>query len=197
MIEVFINGERFEFDEKDFKNFNELYEHVRPPGKVLVSLKVNDIDIPISKLSEIMNSYFEGGEKVEFEFKSMRAASKDLVNSGKEYILRIKAILGNLSDQFLQDSKKGYEMMAKIAEGLTMMEEIRESLGKVTGTTIEEMGMTEDFKKSVEILNRLTRALKDRDVVEIMDIVDTDLTTVYDTYLRYLNKMEELLGETS
>ncbi|HCZ06329.1 MAG: hypothetical protein PWP37_738 [Thermotogota bacterium] len=197
MIRVVINGEEQEFEDGQFKNFKELYDHVKPPGRVLARLVVNGSEIPIARVSELFNSYFEGGETVEMEFVSVKDAAKNLIESGREYIQRAKSIITKIPQQLLVDEKAGFEAVAMMAEGLGLLEEMRDGLSRALGLTLEELGLSVDFSKSVNILKALSEALKARDVVAISDIIDEELVNVYDSYLRFFEKVEDFLTGVS
>lgn len=197
MIRVVINGEEKEFEDGQFKNFKELYDHVKPPGRVLARLVVNGSEIPIARVSELFNSYFEGGETVEMEFVSVKDAAKNLIESGREYIQRAKSIITKIPQQLLVDEKAGFEAVAMMAEGLGLLEEMRDGLSRALGLTLEELGLSVDFSKSVNILKALSEALKARDVVAISDIIDEELVNVYDSYLRFFEKVEDFLTGVS
>lgn len=192
-----VNGEEQEFEDDQFKNFKELFDHVKPPGRVLVRLVVNGSEIPIARVSELFNSYFEGGETVEMEFVSVKDAAKNLIESGREYIQRAKSIITRIPQQLLVDEKAGFEAVAMMAEGLGLLEEMRDGLSRALGLTLEELGLSVDFSKSVNILKTLSEALKARDVVAISDIIDEELVNVYDSYLRFFEKVEDFLTEVS
>lgn len=192
-----INGEEQEFEDGQFKNFKELYDHVKPPGRVLARLVVNGSEIPIARVSELFNSYFEGGETVEMEFVSVKDAAKNLIESGREYIQRAKSIITKIPQQLLVDEKAGFEAVAMMAEGLGLLEEMRDGLSRALGLTLEELGLSVDFSKSVNILKALSEALKARDVVAISDIIDEELVNVYDSYLRFFEKVEDFLTGVS
>lgn len=197
MIRVVVNGEEKEFEDGQFKNFKELYDHVKPPGRVLARLVVNGSEIPIARVSELFNSYFEGGETVEMEFVSVKDAAKNLIESGREYIQRAKSIITKIPQQLLVDEKAGFEAVAMMAEGLGLLEEMRDGLSRALGLTLEELGLSVDFSKSVNILKALSEALKARDVVAISDIIDEELVNVYDAYLRFFEKVEDFLTGVS
>lgn len=192
-----VNGEEKEFEDGQFKNFKELYDHVKPPGRVLARLVVNGSEIPIARVSELFNSYFEGGETVEMEFVSVKDAAKNLIESGMEYIQRAKSIITKIPQQLLVDEKAGFEAVAMMAEGLGLLEEMRDGLSRALGLTLEELGLSVDFSKSVNILKALSEALKARDVVAISDIIDEELVNVYDSYLRFFEKVEDFLTGVS
>jgi len=197
LIRVIVNGQEQCFEDDQFKNFKELFDHVKPPGRVLAKLVVNNSQVPVARISELFSSYFEGGETIEMEFISVRDAAKNLIESGREYIRRAKSMITKVSQQLLVDEKAGFETVATMVEGLGLLEEMRDGLSKALGLTLEELGLSGEFSNMVNILKTLSEALKKRDVVAIADIMEDELVDVYDSYLKFFEKVEGFLSEVS
>ncbi len=187
-------NEEIEMPFDEYKNFDELIKvYSKNTGGILISMKVNDKEIPMNYFEKVKNSFFEGGEVIELEFMPREFVMKNLVKQSSDYIEKLKSSLNNLSKDLLAHHEEGKKVVVSIIEGISALLNIIIQLKTFTS---EEFFDMEDIKKIEVVIKDISQAFQDNDLEKLTEKIDYDLIVVLKILSKIFRDYEDLFNES-
>ena len=194
-MKLVVNGREKEISIEDFKTLGELIEKVRKDQKsqVLKSVILNGEEIPLSKLEEFNEIPLKEDTTVELVFTSLRLFLLEALEEVISYIDKVVGLLPRVSKSVISGSPEGYRSINDLAEGLNAMETLRVDTMKISGLRPEELELANREKNVVKILNDFVNALNNKDIVEISDMIESEIPKVFSYYKEFFTKAKQIL----
>jgi len=194
-MKLIVNGKESEVPPEDFKTLGELIEKVKKDqgSRVLKSVVLDGEEIPLSRLEEFSGITLKEDTTVELIFTSLRSFLLEALEEVISYIDRVMGLLPKVSNSVISGSPEGYRSINDLAEGLNAMETLRVDTMKISGLRPEELGLVDREKDVVKILKNFVEALNNKDVVEISDMIESDIPKVFSYYKEFFIKAKEIL----
>ncbi|MCD6267224.1 MAG: hypothetical protein J7J14_02300 [Thermotogaceae bacterium] len=194
-MKLIINGKKSEVPPEEFKTLGELIEKIKKDqrSQVLKSVVLDGEEIPLSRLEEFSGITLKEDTTVELIFTSLRSFLLEALEEVISYINRVMELLPKVSNSVISGSPEGYRSINDLAEGLNAMETLRVDTIKISGLRPEELGLIDREKDVVKILKNFVEALNNKDVVEISDMIESDIPKVFSYYKEFFTRAKEIL----
>ncbi|MGQ9856259.1 MAG: hypothetical protein ACUVQF_05940 [Fervidobacterium sp.] len=193
MVKVILNGTEKEFESGLFGNFGELLKSVLPEGHVLKALKINNKDIPVAFVDELKGARLDEELLIELETQDTMSFLKETLNDVLGYIKHVKTLLPQVASSILTGEEAGWKAIKDLAEGLSAMENLRNSTIQITKLNDNELALGTNKSDVTLILKELVEVLDRRDNFEISDVIENKIPDVLDYYIEYFSKVLETI----
>jgi hypothetical protein len=197
MVKVILNGVEKEFSAENFENFDALLKTVVLEGQVLKALKINNKEVPVSFVDELRSAKVDEEILIEIETQDAISFLKDTLKDVLGYIRNVKALLPQVASNVITGSEAGWKAIKDLAEGLSAMENLRNSTNQITKLNESELALSTERKEVAEILKELLSSLDKKDVFEISDLVENKIPVVLDYYIDYFSKVLEAIAHVN
>ena len=197
MVKVILNGVEKEFSAENFENFDALLKTVVLEGQVLKALKINSKEVPVSFVDELRSAKVDEEILIEIETQDAISFLKDTLKDVLGYIRNVKALLPQVASNVITGNEAGWKAIKDLAEGLSAMENLRNSTNQITKLNESELALFTERKEVAEILKELLSSLDKKDVFEISDLVENKIPVVLDYYIDYFSKVLEAIAHVN
>jgi len=197
MVKVILNGVEKEFSAENFENFDALLKTVVLEGQVLKALKINSKEVPVSFVDELRSAKVDEEILIEIETQDAISFLKDTLKDVLGYIGNVKALLPQVASNVITGNEAGWKAIKDLAEGLSAMENLRNSTNQITKLNESELALFTERKEVAEILKELLSSLDKKDVFEISDLVENKIPVVLDYYIDYFSKVLEAIAHVN
>ncbi len=197
MVKVILNGVEKEFSAENFENFDALLKTVVLEGQVLKALKINNKEVPVSVVDELRSAKVDEEILIEIETQDAISFLKDTLKDVLGYIRNVKALLPQVASNVITGNEAGWKAIKDLAEGLSAMENLRNSTNQITKLNESELALFTERKEVAEILKELLSSLDKKDVFEISDLVENKIPVVLDYYIDYFSKVLEAIAHVN
>jgi len=197
MVKVILNGVEKEFSAENFENFDALLKTVVLEGQVLKALKINNKEVPVSFVDELRGAKVDEEILIEIETQDAISFLKDTLKDVLGYIRNVKALLPQVASNVITGNEAGWKAIKDLAEGLSAMENLRNSTNQITKLNESELALSTERKEVAEILKELLSSLDKKDVFEISDLVENKIPVVLDYYIDYFSKVLEAIAHVN
>ncbi|MEJ5257598.1 MAG: hypothetical protein WHS64_05040 [Fervidobacterium sp.] len=193
MVKVILNGIEKEFESGLFESFGELLKSVLPEGHVLKTLRINSKDIPVAFVDELKGARLDEELLIELETQDTMSFLKETLNDVLGYIKHVKTLLPQVASSILTGEEAGWKAIKDLAEGLSAMENLRNSTIQITKLSDNELALGTNKSDVTLILKELVEVLDRRDNFEISDVIENKIPDVLDYYIEYFSKVLETI----
>ncbi|MFN4199869.1 MAG: hypothetical protein ACK4FU_01255 [Fervidobacterium gondwanense] len=193
MVKVILNGIEKEFESGLFGSFGELLKNVLPEGHVLKTLKINNKDIPVAFVDELKGARLDEELLIELETQDTMNFLKETLNDVLGYIKHVKTLLPQVASSILTGEEAGWKAIKDLAEGLSAMENLRNSTIQITKLNDNELALGTNKSDVTLILKELVEVLDRKDNFEISDVIENKIPDVLDYYIEYFSKVLETI----
>ncbi|MFN3283667.1 MAG: hypothetical protein ACK40Q_05480 [Pseudothermotoga sp.] len=190
MITVVLNGDRMNFQVKDFVTFGKLYDQICPKDKVLKSLRINNIQVPTHKISELRDSLLEENTEIIMEFVTPIDYLGEILPGVIDYIQTTIDLLPSVANSLRSGQSKSFKDIESLSESISALDNLRQSIYRI----IELPSI--DTSSILVRLRKFLGALESQDISEIANSVENDLPLVMRSYQDFfeltLSKIREV-----
>ncbi len=190
MITVVLNGDRMNFQVKDFVTFGRLYDQICPKDKVLKSLRINNIQVPAQRVSELRESLLEENTEIIMEFVTPIEYLGEILPGVIDYIKTTIELLPSVANSLRSGQSKSFKDIESLSESISALDTLRQSIYRI----IELPGI--DTSSILVRLRKFLGALESQDISEIANSVENDLPLVMRSYQDFfelaLSKIREV-----
>ena len=186
--------------------FEELIEEVkalcRQSGRALKTIKVDGEEISDEQLKEYENRDVN-------DFSSIEFITSGEIESALDELVKANSIILDTVDivnHFLESGSMNYQdAVMSVINSMNTWERACRKIDeaardlKIDYTMLNFSGISfkEQHKKSMEIIEKLTQALSDKDVVTIRDVLEYEFLPQIDTYKALIKEIVQKAGEES
>lgn len=194
MITAIVNGEKTQYDDKEYHSFKEFYDDNKVDGKVLTELIINDKEVPVSKLDEIFTATFEGGETIEMAFEELIPFTLNLLSNLMEYFGRFEDALPDFARNIRSGDAESIDGLKNLQEGLKALEVMKTNLFALTGTHEGDfLELDGEKEKLQQTLEKINQSIDQKNWVELSHLIEYDLLDAVKYYKILFNKAEDIL----
>ena len=196
MITATINGEKKQFDDKQYHTFKDFYDENKMEGMVLSKLVINEKEVPVSKLDEIFNATFEGGELIEMSFEELIPFTLNLLSNLMEYFKKFENALPAFAKNISSGSQQSIEGLKNLQEGLKALEIMKTNLFALTGTNEQDFSELQPEKEKLQdTLGKMNQSIFDKQWHELSQLIEFDLPESIIYYKILFKQSAEILKQ--
>ncbi len=196
MITATVNGEKKQFDDKQYHTFKDFYDENKMEGMVLSKLVINEKEVPVSKLDEIFNATFEGGELIEMSFEELIPFTLNLLSNLMEYFKKFENALPAFAKNISSGSQQSIEGLKNLQEGLKALEIMKTNLFALTGTNEQDFSELQPEKEKLQdTLGKMNQSIFDKQWHELSQLIEFDLPESIIYYKILFKQSAEILKQ--
>lgn len=178
------------FQVRDFVTFGRLYDQICPKDKVLKSLRINNIQVPTQKISELRDSLLEENTEIIMEFVTPIEYLGEILPGVIDYIKTTIGLLPSVANSLRSGQSKSFKDIESLSESISALDNLRQSIYRI----IELPSI--DTSSILVRLRKFLGALESQDISEIANSVENDLPLVMRSYQDFfelaLSKIREV-----
>lgn len=196
MITATVNGEKKQYDDKQYHTFKEFYDENKMEGMVLSKLVINGKEVPVSKLDDIFSATFEGGELIEMSFEELIPFTLNLLSNLMEYFKKFENALPAFAKNIRSGSQQSIEGLKNLQEGLKALEVMKTNLFALTGTNEQDFSELQHEKEKLQdTLGKMNQSIFDKEWQELSQLIEYDLPESINYYKILFKQSAEILNQ--